>query len=105
ATALHAERRRAIPVFLAAQVALTVAVWVQPGGVATTSTWVSTLLLAAVAGLVGENLRHRRARWAALEERAQFLETEREERAQGAAAEGPCRSASDLQDVVARDIS
>ena len=90
ATALHAERRRAIPVFLAAQLALTVAVWVQPGGVATTSTWVSTLLLAVVAGLVGENLRHRRARWAALEERAQFLET----RTGGTGAAGGHRGAA-----------
>ena len=105
ATALHAERRRAIPVFLAAQLALTIAVWVQPGGVATTSTWVSTLLLAVIAGLVGENLRHRRARWAALEERAQFLETEREERARRAVTEERLRIAREMHDVVAHSMS
>jgi len=59
--ALHAERRHATPVFVAAIAALSLAVWVQPVGIATTSTWISTLLLAVVAVLVGENLRHRRA--------------------------------------------
>jgi signal transduction histidine kinase len=103
--ALHAERRHATPVFVAAIAALSLAVWVQPDGIATTSTWISTLLLAVVAVLVGENLRHRRARWAALEERAQLLETEREERARRAVTEERLRIARELHDVVAHSMS
>jgi signal transduction histidine kinase len=103
--ALHADRRRAVPVFLAALVALTVSVWVQPPGIANTSTWVSTLLLAVVAGLVGENIRHRRAQWTALEERAHRLETEREEQARRAVTEERLRIARELHDVVAHSMS
>jgi signal transduction histidine kinase len=102
---LHAERRHAAPVFAGALVALTVSVWVQPDGVATTSTWVSTLLFAVVADLMGENLRHRRARWTALEERAELLETEREERARRAVTEERLRIARELHDVVAHSMS
>jgi hypothetical protein len=47
-----------------------VAVLLQSEGVATASTWVASLLALAVAWLWGENLRNRRARWAAMEERA-----------------------------------
>jgi signal transduction histidine kinase len=103
--ALHAERRVALPVLVASMAALTVSVWVQPDGIATTSTWVSTLLLALVAGLVGENLRHRRARWSALEERARFLEAEREDRARRAVTEERLRIARELHDVVAHSMS
>jgi signal transduction histidine kinase len=103
--ALHSERRDAAPVFVAALAALTVAVWVQPTGVTTTSTWISTLLFALVAGLVGENLRHRRARWAALEERAKLLENEREDRARRAVTEERLRIARELHDVVAHSMS
>jgi signal transduction histidine kinase len=103
--ALHAERRVALPVLMASLAALTVAVWVQPDGVATTSTWVSTLLVVVIAGLVGENLRHRRARWSALEERARFLETEREDRARRAVTEERLRIARELHDVVAHSMS
>ena len=46
AVALHTSRRRSLVVFAAALLSLTVAVWVQPAGIATTSTWVSTLLVA-----------------------------------------------------------
>jgi signal transduction histidine kinase len=102
---LHAERRQSLPVLVAALGALTVSVWTQPTGVATTSTWVSTFLLTLVAALVGENLRHRRARWAALEERAGFLEVEREERARRAVTEERLRIARELHDVVAHSMS
>jgi signal transduction histidine kinase len=100
----HDRWRRAL-VFGATLVALSVAVLVQPAGVVTTSTWVSTLLFALVAGLAGENLRHRRARWAALEERARMLESEREERARRAVVDERLRIARDLHDVVAHSMS
>jgi signal transduction histidine kinase len=104
--ALHtADRLRRIAVFLATMVTLTFAVWAQPAGVATTSTWISTLLFATVAGLGGDNLRHRRARWAALEERARFLESEREDRARRAVIDERLRIARELHDVVAHSMS
>jgi len=103
--ALHSERRRAALVFVGALAALSASVWVQPAGIATTSTWVSTLLFAVVAGLLGENTRHRRARWIALEERARMLETEREDRALRAVTEERLRIARELHDVVAHSMS
>lgn len=103
--ALHAERRRAALVFVGALAALTASVWVQPPGIASTSTWVSTLLFAVVAGLLGENTRHRRARWIALEDRARMLETEREDRALRAVTEERLRIARELHDVVAHSMS
>jgi len=102
--ALHSERWRARLVFAATLAALTTAVWVQPGNITTASTWISTLLFAAVAGLAGENLRHRRARWAALTERARLLENEREEQARRAVLNERLRIARELHDVVAHSM-
>ena len=99
------DRRRRLAVFAATLVALAIALAVQPAGVVTASTWVSTMLLALVAGLGGENLRHRRARWAALQERARLLEAEREERARRAVVEERLRIARELHDVVAHSMS
>jgi len=105
AIALHSERRQSRVVFAATVLTLSVAVWAQPSGVATASTWFSTLLLAAVAGLLGENLRHRRGRWAALEERARFVEMEREDRVRRAVMNERLRIARELHDVVAHAMS
>jgi len=103
--ALHAERRHAAPVFLAAMAALSLAVWVQPDGITSPWTWISTLLFAVVAFLVGQNLRDQRARWAAVEERERHLETEREERARRAVTAERLRIARELHDVVAHSMS
>jgi signal transduction histidine kinase len=103
--ALHAERRQAAPVFAAAMAALSLAVWVQPDGVASPWTWISTLLFAVVAFLVGQNLRDQRARWAVVEERERLLETEREERARRAVTAERLRIARELHDVVAHSMS
>jgi signal transduction histidine kinase len=105
AIALHSERRQSRVVFVATFLTLSLAVRAQPGGVATASTWFSTLLLAAVAGLLGENLRHRRGRWAALEERARFVEKEREDRVRRAVMNERLRIARELHDVVAHAMS
>lgn len=105
AIALHSERRQSRVVFLATMLTLSVAVWAQPSGVANASTWFSTLLLAAVAGLLGENLHHRRGRWAALEERASFVEKEREDRVRRAVLNERLRIARELHDVVAHAMS
>ena len=62
AVALHAGRRRALAVYLAGVAGLIGALSLQPAGVATASSWISTLLTVTVAWLAGENLRSRRAR-------------------------------------------
>jgi signal transduction histidine kinase len=102
---LHSTRRRALLAAGLAAVALSVAVWLQPERVATASTWVASLLAVAVAWLWGENLRNRRARWAAMEERARRLEAEREERDRQAVTDERLRIARELHDVVAHSMS
>jgi signal transduction histidine kinase len=102
---LHSTRRRAMLAAGLAAVALSVAVWLQPERVATASTWVASLLAVAVAWLWGENLRNRRARWAAMEERARRLEAEREERDRQAVTDERLRIARELHDVVAHSMS
>ena len=102
---LHSTRRRALLAVGLAAVALSVAVWLQPERVATASTWVASLLAVAVAWLWGENLRNRRARWAAMEERARRLEAEREERDRQAVTDERLRIARELHDVVAHSMS
>ena len=102
---LHSTRRRALLAAGLGAVAISVAVWLQPEGVATASTWVASLLAVAVAWLWGQNLRNRRARWAAMEERARRLEAEREERDRQAVTDERLRIARELHDVVAHSMS
>ena len=68
--ALHGDRRQSMLGYAGSLVALTTASALQPTELADTSSWVTSLLTLTVAWLAGENLRGRRARWAALEERA-----------------------------------
>jgi len=103
--ALHADRRRSAASFGVALAAFVIALSLQPASVATASTWVSTVLALAVAWLAGENLRDRRARWAALEQRARDLERDREDRARRAVGEERLRIARELHDVVAHAMS
>jgi signal transduction histidine kinase len=102
---LHSTRRKALLAAGLGAVALSVGVWLQPERVATASTWVASLLAVAVAWLWGENLRNRRARWAAMEERARRLEAEREERDRQAVTDERLRIARELHDVVAHSMS
>ena len=71
----------------------------------TSADWTSSLLAVAVAWLAGENHRSRRARWAALEDRAAMLENEREERDRRAVADERLRIARDLHDIVSHAMS
>jgi len=103
--ALHADRRRSTVAFLVSLLTLAFALSVQPDGVPDASTVVSTFSLTAVAWLTGENVRHRRVRWAALEERATMVEREREERTRQAVADERLRIARELHDVVAHSMS
>ncbi|MGZ4699891.1 MAG: sensor histidine kinase [Ilumatobacteraceae bacterium] len=103
--ALHSDRRRSIMALLLCVAAMVTALAIQPTGVATSSDWTSSLLAIAVAWLAGENYRSRRARWAALEERAAMLENEREERDRRAVADERLRIARDLHDIVSHAMS
>jgi signal transduction histidine kinase len=102
---LHGRRWRGAVAFATMSLAMGVAVGLQPPGMITASTWVSTFLALLVAWLAGENLRSRQARWAALQERAARLEAEREERARQAVTEERLRIARELHDVVAHAMS
>jgi signal transduction histidine kinase len=77
----------------------------QPGVVGSYVTWVESELGIAVAWIVAETLRNRRARWAELNARAERLEREREEQARRAVAEERLRIARELHDVVAHSMS
>jgi signal transduction histidine kinase len=105
AVAAHSDRRRSVIALVATLAALTVAVAVQPAGIVDRSTWVSTELATVVAWLAGDNLRQRRARTAALHERADALERERDDRARRAVVEERLRIARELHDVVAHSMS
>jgi signal transduction histidine kinase len=105
AISLHTDRKRAAVAAAIAALAMSVAVEQQPALVATGSTWVTSLLAIAVAWLLGENQRNRRARWAVMEERTRRLEAEREERARQAVIEERLRIARELHDVVAHSMS
>jgi signal transduction histidine kinase len=104
--ALHSERRRfSLLTFAATILVMTVAVLLQPAGIVDQASWISTELATVVAWLGGDNLRQRRARWAALKERNEFLEREREERARKAVIEERLRIARELHDVIAHAMS
>ena len=82
-----------------------VSVALQPDTVAVPATYVASELGVLVAWLIGRNLRHRRARWAELQARAERLEREREEEARRAVTEERLRIARELHDVIAHSMS
>jgi signal transduction histidine kinase len=103
--ALHADRRRSLIALAAALTCMIVGLLLQPDNVVTASDTTSSLLAVAVAWLVGDNLRGRRARWRALHERNERLELERESRDRQAVADERLRIARELHDVVAHSMS
>ena len=105
ALALHTSRRRSLIALIVVLAAFVIALLVQPTHVVDGTTWTSTLLACAVAWLAGENQRNRRARWAAMEERAERLEQDREQQARDAVAAERLRIARELHDVVAHSMS
>ena len=105
AITLHSTRKATRYAFGATIAAFLVALAAQPPGVARPADWAATLLAATVAWLAGDNVRQRRARWAALEERTMLLEREREERDRAAVTAERLRIARELHDVVAHSMS
>ena len=103
--ALHSRARVALATLIASAAVVTVSVSLQPSSVAVASTWIESELGILVAWLIGRNLRHRRARWAELQARAERLEREREEEARRAVTEERLRIARELHDVIAHSMS
>lgn len=102
---VHGRRRDSLVALAATVAAFVVALLAQPAGVVALSDVVSTMLATAVAWLAGDNLRQRRLRWEAMEERARMLEREREERDRAAVTAERLRIARELHDVVAHSMS
>ena len=102
--AAHAERRQAVVALVVTPVVIGAAMWfdrehVTPGDV------VWNLAIFLTAWVLGDNLQARRARAAALEERALRLERERDEAAERAVEAERSRIARELHDVVAHSMS
>jgi signal transduction histidine kinase len=103
--AAHSDRRHSVLSLGLCVAAMVTALATQPAHVVTSADKTSSMLAVAVAWLAGENSRSRRNRWAALEERATMLETEREERDRRAVADERLRIARDLHDIVSHSMS
>ena len=103
--ALHSRSRVALAALVAAAAATTLSFTLRPGGLVFLPPVVESELGILVAWLAGRNLRHRRARWAELQARAERLEREHEEQARRAMTEERLRIARELHDVIAHSMS
>ncbi|MCU1572143.1 MAG: hypothetical protein JWO93_225 [Micrococcaceae bacterium] len=103
--ALHTDRRRSLLAFVATLVVLMIALAVQPVNATVVADWISNGLCVTVAWLLGDNWRLRRTRWAAIQERNQLLEREREEQARRVVTAERMRIARELHDAVAHSMS
>jgi len=101
--AAYCERR--VSIRAAAWVALPITVGVTVNNGPHAGRVIPELAVFAIAWLVGDNLRTRRAYLAELEARAARLEREREEKAERAVIEERARIARELHDVIAHNVS
>ena len=96
---------RPVSIRAASWVALPITVGVIVNSGLSTGRIIPKLALFAIAWVVGDNVRTRRAYLAELEARAARLEREREERAERAVIEERTRIARELHDVIAHNVS
>ncbi|MDF3288383.1 sensor histidine kinase [Streptomyces silvisoli] len=103
--AAHCPRRRTLAAsgVIALGNLLAVVRWSSPERGA--KTFVGLCALALAAGMIGANMRNRRAYLAALEDRAARLERERDQRAQLAVAGERARIAREMHDIVTHSLS
>ena len=102
--AAHRERRVAIGAAVATAMALLVPA-AAGRGVSSAGFAAAMYALFAVAWAAGDNLRTRRAYLAAVEDRAERLERDREEQARRAVAAERARIARELHDVISHNVS
>jgi signal transduction histidine kinase len=101
----HCDDRRSPLVGAVALAAIAAADLARPGSFSASGSRPAAWLAFAIAWLVGRDLRRRRQLVAELEDRAERLEREREEKAQLAVAEERGRIARELHDVIAHGVS
>jgi signal transduction histidine kinase len=101
----HCDDRRSPVVGVVAVAAIAAADLARPGTFNASGTRPAAWLAFAIAWLVGRDLRRRRQRVVDLEDRAQRLEREREEKTQLAVVEERGRIARELHDVIAHGVS
>jgi signal transduction histidine kinase len=104
AVAAYSARRRTLLAFTILEGGVLLATLRWSGGRGGT-TFVALSALATVAMVLGLNMRSRRARLAALEDRAVRLERERDQRAQLAVAGERTRIAREMHDIVTHNLS
>jgi signal transduction histidine kinase len=103
--AAHAERRTALLGLGFAPLLIAVSMWLDRDRVGGWGDVVWNLVIFLTAWVLGDNLQARRARTAALEERAARLEREQADAAARAVQEERARIARELHDVVAHSMS
>lgn len=103
--AAHCDRKTSLRAALATGLLLLPSIFISPSGGDGAPLVFPAAALLAIAWVLGDNLRTRRAYLRAVEDRAERLEREREQNARQAAADEQARIARELHDVIAHNVS